>query len=671
MVEYSEVRDIVHEILHSDYDVFYQDGDVLRFRGDDIYNPRVIPGPQGVPGPKGSDGISPTIDIYVTVDNESSNNPTCQVTKNVTNGGTVCKYTLNFHGLKGIQGSQGLQGVKGEDGEGIDFNPNELISHVESLIDSEESRIRSLIDNLDQEIKGDVIAMVDEAQFWQQHLPQNIISGNSNFGQNDVKEYLQQLGLWETSNGATYTKWSSIHQTVDSIRTEVNQLKQNGINYESLSSSLYNYISENQANAGMQTTWSKFMQLDNGDMQMLKWMSSGMRSQASNESAVAELFSAVKDTQSTIEAYSGLSTRIEQLEDGNYVSTASLTSYVQNAINTSMAGVITESTLEHAIATMYSRVNDNLAGVITESTLDGAITELFAKNSSTKSSISTYVNGKISNIDLKADEVNIISNGKTVAEIKNNGRCYFNEGRVYIPTIAYGMNGERDNNVSGLIIKEISNGAETGTKAYYQGSSFSTQSSNGIIYGSINCGSNRILELNSYLSSTNNYAQKLTFAINCRDSSTNAPRIQAYTQSALENATGSKGTFETNMNLIVSNNINYTGTCSQLSDENIKEIVNYINPLIEDIADVRIVNYELKFNKGTVYSGTIAQDWQNILPNVVTVNPENETLGLDYSATALISSVTAAREIVKLKQENEELKQRLSILEEKLDNYLK
>ena len=50
------------------------------------------------------------------------------------------------------------------------------------------------------------------------------------------------------------------------------------------------------------------------------------------------------------------------------------------------------------------------------------------------------------------------------------------------------------------------------------------------------------------------------------------------------------------------------------------------------------------------------------------VDPETniETLGLDYSSTALISSVVAAREIVKLKQENEELKQRLAAIEEKL-----
>ena len=80
------------------------------------------------------------------------------------------------------------------------------------------------------------------------------------------------------------------------------------------------------------------------------------------------------------------------------------------------------------------------------------------------------------------------------------------------------------------------------------------------------------------------------------------------------------------------------------------------------------LNYEFKNRPGYIKSGTIAQDWQHILPNTVTPIDNEYHLGLDYSSAALISSVIDAREIVKLKQENEELKQRLAIIEERLAN---
>jgi len=41
-------------------------------------------------------------------------------------------------------------------------------------------------------------------------------------------------------------------------------------------------------------------------------------------------------------------------------------------------------------------------------------------------------------------------------------------------------------------------------------------------------------------------------------------------------------------------------------------------------------------------------------------------LSVDYAGAAIVSAVVDAREIVKLKQENEELKQRLTAIEAKL-----
>ena len=733
---------------------FSQDGNSLKLDGHIIYTPRLTkgePGEQGLKGEKGDKGDSLTYDrltpnqrinlkgepgdrgqqglsgqkgakgdkgdngltviphftATATID-QSVDSPHVDV--EVT--GTDQNPVLNFK-FKGLRGINGAKGDKGDNGiSPAPYDDSDLRARIDELINAEEQRIKNLINDLDKEIKDDVKDMVKEAEFWQDNLPEGVIGGNSNFGQDDVQEYLQQLGLWETSDGTTYTKWSTIKQSIDNIELNVRELQEHQsdgsepVNYESLASSLYAYINDNQASSGLQSTWTKFLKLDNDDIEMLEWVSSGLKSVASSEQAVSDLFAAAKNNLTGQEAYAGLNARVQTIE-GNYVSTTSLSSYVNGAISSSISGVITRADLNSAVATLNARIDNintggsSTAGLVTEATFDHAvaelnaridtidggstqsgvitranydeaIAELFTKNSQTRSSISTYVNGEISSITLDADEVDVVSDGKTVAQIKNNGRCSFNEGRVYIPTVVRGMNGVSDNNANGIIVREVSNGSETGTISYYQGNGFNTQNSSGTLYTSIVSPSNNVrsLELRSYLSSSNSYAQNLTFAVNCKDSSTNAPRIQAYTAPELAASTGNKGTFETNMNLIVSNNINYTGTCSQTSDENAKNIINEISPSIEDIANVRIVDYEFKFDLGNIHSGSIAQDWQNILPNTVSllVDPETniETLGLDYSSTALISSVVAAREIVKLKQENEELKQRLAAIEEKL-----
>lgn len=100
-----------------------------------------------------------------------------------------------------------------------------------------------------------------------------------------------------------------------------------------------------------------------------------------------------------------------------------------------------------------------------------------------------------------------------------------------------------------------------------------------------------------------------------------------------------------------------------VSDEKLKNIHAVLNPDIESIANARIIDYTLKESKSTEKRlGSVAQDWQEIFPNAVREG-EDGYLGMDYASIALASAVTAAREIVKLKKENEELKARLERLE--------
>jgi len=74
----------------------------------------------------------------------------------------------------------------------------------------------------------------------------------------------------------------------------------------------------------------------------------------------------------------------------------------------------------------------------------------------------------------------------------------------------------------------------------------------------------------------------------------------------------------------------------------------------------------MKSGKGDgTMSGAIAQDWQNILPNVVK-ETEDGYLSLNYAGAALVSAVEAAREIVKLKEENASLKAQIAKIIEKI-----
>lgn len=99
-----------------------------------------------------------------------------------------------------------------------------------------------------------------------------------------------------------------------------------------------------------------------------------------------------------------------------------------------------------------------------------------------------------------------------------------------------------------------------------------------------------------------------------------------------------------------------------LSDLRKKRILGDAALKIEQVATARAVEFEWREHpeRGRKV-GSIAQDWQQILPQAV-VEREDGILTLDYSVTALLSAISAAREIVKLKQRIEQLE---NIIKEK------
>ena len=111
----------------------------------------------------------------------------------------------------------------------------------------------------------------------------------------------------------------------------------------------------------------------------------------------------------------------------------------------------------------------------------------------------------------------------------------------------------------------------------------------------------------------------------------------------------------------------YTTTGPQQgSDMRKKDVIENENISIEDIADAPLFKYRMKgCQDGCVQIGSSAQYWQDLVPEAVSSDEEGY-LRMNYVTLNTVASLTSAKEIVKLKEENNTLKQRVEALEARL-----
>lgn len=123
--------------------------------------------------------------------------------------------------------------------------------------------------------------------------------------------------------------------------------------------------------------------------------------------------------------------------------------------------------------------------------------------------------------------------------------------------------------------------------------------------------------------------------------------------------------------LHVSGDVYATGGVTCLSDIREKNILGQTKITVEQIATMRSIVYRWKDNGDDhdEHVGSIAQDWQNVLPQaVLTAKDEKKTLSMQYGVAALVSAITIARKVVdherrikELEDENKKLKKQLKI----------
>lgn len=578
----------------------------------------LLRGPQGIQGPKGDKGD-----------------------KGDT-GATGPKGDTGPQGPRGYQGEKGDTGAKGDPGNDADTTAiNNSLNDLSNRINTEKGRIDAFIRDLDANIKDEIEDLLDDAAWVQQNFPQGQTGSSSNFGQSDVQTYLQTLGLWITSDSNTTTTWSTIRQDVNSLKISVQQLQANQgtggtIDYEALSGALYTYLTGDTITSGLQSTWARFLALDNNEIEMLEWMAAGARAQANSSSAVADLFAAAKDYQTNQQAYAGLNTRVQTIE-GSYVSSTNLSS----AVNNSVSSIFTQNSSNQAVAGLFA---DAAAGARAKQIVDGDVTNA----NGAYVVLSSRQNGTnvITNATINADNINL--QGHTWADNINASSL-----------VTSGLN-----SLSGQKVKVDGNGISV----------INGTAGTGIIPGRINLGdtgrgSNYIGDASFQIGWMYYTYGTDTFHVGNLDVDKSLTlgidygKIQDSTGTSYITMDGNNG----GDIFLYTSRIIHNSTVIHSSDERLKDVISNIDANVEDIANVRIVDYKFKSSESDdVCSGTIAQDWQNVLPNTVKITDEQGHLGIDYSSAALISSVIDAREIVDLKKENEQLKARLAAIEEKL-----
>lgn len=338
-------------------------------------------------------------------------------------GDTHMIYThgVAFNGNDTIYNDSELRGLI-SNAEYDDTEIKGQISTLEGLVSGVQSDLEGLHDWSQEDIDARIQALISDAEWMRDNFPNEIIS-QSNFGEDDVEEYLQRIGVItiDEETGQPVVTWSTFQQSYNSLESRVDQLEQNGPDIEGLETRLHQYINEDTAIADLTSKW--FWSHDDD----IEWALAGLKTAANNAESFASVWSAmdqkVNGLDDTVHGTAGLVTKVSNIEN-NFVAKTELATLVENAGFATTAGTVAKSDLDGSVAALFSQtsstnsaVDSKLAGVITSSNLDSAISTMLASNGTGAAAVSTYVNNWWSGVTISADDIYL--DGKTWAEYIN------------------------------------------------------------------------------------------------------------------------------------------------------------------------------------------------------------------------------------------------------------
>lgn len=579
------------------------------------------------------------------------------------------------------------------------------LDRTTDLANSEKERLDGVIDDLAKQVEDTLDGMLNDAEWIREHFPEGQTGGTSNFGEDNVEAYLQRIGVWARDNDVTKTNWSDISQKVDSIELSVNQLIEGEMDTEALRAAVRAAVEDEVASLDLSTMYAK-----KDAEKVIEWLYSGLKSRTSANRSFNELVSAGESAFGN--AISEIRTQVDKLENGEYVAIANLAAKVGDSIselysqasasearNTlfstikqnskDIAEIFTATTGSSSSAGIAARLAEWKAGLITTATLDGAIANLMATNGTTTS-------GLMLKSDLDSAKADIIAgmdgtyakiaatvtkdaNGNIESTAKINANQIYLSGTTWANIINFdtllSAAGNDTVSITSSTINVYSQGykgsdytrIEPHTITLYQqvsgNMSGATLWAHGFSWQGLEYDKSTGLHFGG--TSSNEYAA--TIWVNgstCEFKSAQSLRMVADGTLYLTGSDIDLGTLggdnATVTLALKAGEITASSPITTSSDERLKTIVSVLEPDIDAIAQVRIVDfYYNSDSKQTHQVGSIAQDWQEVLPLAVKTDKEGN-LGLNYSTAALASAVTAAREIVALKAKMAELESKLA-----------
>lgn len=299
---------------------------------------------------------------------------------------------------------------------------NTTIPGLRSTLTSVQNELNNKLSATENEVKGWINDALTTYKWWEDNTIVDQIFHQSGWS-DELEAYLQQVGVLDSNGNLNY---SSITQRIDQIEAQVALLQPGDDgDFEALQAQLNEYIADvNGVKTAITTLGTKYALLDE-NQEIIRWLASGFTSQTSQYGSLADMFAATNN------AIADVNTRVDttQTELGQEITARSTLSTQVNGI-ANMTGTSTivssvtavDGKIQNAKNEIISGLGGNLASVITQATLDGAMASLISNNGQATSAISTLVSGDSSIIALVADQV--IASGDLVARAlvtQNNG----------------------------------------------------------------------------------------------------------------------------------------------------------------------------------------------------------------------------------------------------------